>query len=141
MPGSRAMFAKMMKKKATKKKKSKYPEFLSIIELGCGCGELSSSLQVRGHSVYGIDVNEAAIQKARAKADANLRDDHKRSVYDLVSMRYGNVREIIEVLDEVLPWDEVEEEGRVERKTNPLHERVVAAENASAELWPEDVRK
>merc|ERR1712137_693202 len=53
----------------SKKKRCQYPEFLSIIELGCGCGELSSSLQLRGHSVCGIDVNEAAIQKARAKAD------------------------------------------------------------------------
>jgi len=62
----------------TKKKQCHYSEYLSILELGCGCGELSSSLQLRGHSVHGIDVNEAAIETAKAQVAANLRA-HQRT--------------------------------------------------------------
>lgn len=52
--------------------------YLSILELGCGCGELSSSLQLRGHTVHGIDVNEAAIEKAKALATKNLYTQQQR---------------------------------------------------------------
>ena len=55
-----------------KKKQCRYPEYLSILELGCGCGELSSSLQIRGHFVHGIDVNDAAIEMAKARTTENL---------------------------------------------------------------------
>lgn len=41
---------------------------LSILELGCGCGELSVSLHCRGHDVFGVDVNREAIETARRKA-------------------------------------------------------------------------
>lgn len=50
------------------KKQCHYPKYLSILELGCGCGELSLALQLRGHSIHGIDVNEDAIERARALA-------------------------------------------------------------------------
>ena len=81
--------------KIAKKKQNQYPEFLSIIEFGCGCGELSSSLQLRGHSVYGIDVNEAAIQRARATADANVQAQ-KRA--DTTSRDDGEIRAFGSVL-------------------------------------------
>ena len=54
--------------------------YLSIIELGCGCGELSSSLQLRGHTIRGIDVNKAAIEKAKALAAKNLQTQQQRRV-------------------------------------------------------------
>mmetsp|Transcript_19181 Transcript_19181/g.28369 ORF Transcript_19181/g.28369 Transcript_19181/m.28369 type:complete len:403 (+) Transcript_19181:152-1360(+) len=52
-------------KQGTSNKRKEGQRQLSILELGCGCGELSAALQLLGHNVHGIDVNEEAIQKAR----------------------------------------------------------------------------
>ena len=38
---------------------------LQILELGCGTGELATSLAEKGHRVVGIDVNEGAIEQAQ----------------------------------------------------------------------------
>jgi len=54
--------------------------YLSILELGCGCGELSSSLQLRGHTVHGIDVNEGAVEKAKALDAKKLHIQQQRRV-------------------------------------------------------------
>jgi cyclopropane fatty-acyl-phospholipid synthase-like methyltransferase len=40
----------------------------SVIDLGCGTGENALFLASRGHEVVGVDLVEAAIERARAKA-------------------------------------------------------------------------
>jgi len=57
-----------------------YPsKYLQILELGCGCGELASSLQLRGHLVHGIDVNEEAIEAAGALTAKNLNTQQRHT--------------------------------------------------------------
>lgn len=40
----------------------------SILDVGCGTGDNAIFFAQRGHSVYGIDIIEAAIERARSKA-------------------------------------------------------------------------
>jgi SAM-dependent methyltransferase len=47
-----------------------YPPAGPVLDVGCGSGDLALALARRGLQVLGIDVVEAAIAQARAKADA-----------------------------------------------------------------------
>ena len=62
-----------------KKQLSYSSRYLSILELGCGCGELARALQHRGHSVHGIDCNSGAIEVARTMA-AKALSAHQESI-------------------------------------------------------------
>jgi SAM-dependent methyltransferase len=70
----------------------------SVLDAGCGTGRVAIELSRRGHSVVGVDVDEAMLEAARAKApaldwlQADLADpglDFGR-VFDVVVMA-GNV--------------------------------------------------
>lgn len=54
---------------------------LQILELGCGTGELATSLAEKGHRVVGIDVNEGAIAQAQTfyqqRIASNYNDSNK----------------------------------------------------------------
>lgn len=39
-----------------------------VLDLGCGVGDVSHRLSARGFSVVGVDINEAALDRAREKA-------------------------------------------------------------------------
>jgi SAM-dependent methyltransferase len=43
----------------------------TVLDLGCGTGELALTLARRGHDVTGIDISPVAIARARAKAAAD----------------------------------------------------------------------
>ncbi|MBI2875756.1 MAG: class I SAM-dependent methyltransferase [Candidatus Tectomicrobia bacterium] len=45
-----------------------------ILDLGCGTGKLATDLAGRGYSVIGVDINEAAIRRAQARAAELFRD-------------------------------------------------------------------
>lgn len=47
-----------------------YPPMDPILDVGCGSGDLAIALATAGHSVTGIDFVEAAIARAREKAQA-----------------------------------------------------------------------
>ena len=47
-----------------------HPPAGTVLDVGCGPGDLAIALAQRGMQVLGIDVVEAAIEQARAKADA-----------------------------------------------------------------------
>jgi SAM-dependent methyltransferase len=47
-----------------------YPPTGSVLDVGCGTGELTIALARRGLTALGVDLAEAAIAQARAKADA-----------------------------------------------------------------------
>src|SRR5262249_10457101 len=49
---------------------NEYPPAGPVLDLGCGTGDLALALARRGLSVLGIDLDEAAIHQARAKAAA-----------------------------------------------------------------------
>src|SRR5678816_4822695 len=46
-----------------------HPPQSPVLDVGCGTGDLALSLAKQGLSVLGIDLAEAAIQQAKAKAD------------------------------------------------------------------------
>ncbi len=46
-----------------------YDKSLKIIDIGCGTGRHSIELTKRGYSITGIDLSEAQLRKARAKAE------------------------------------------------------------------------
>ncbi len=47
-----------------------FPPAGSVLDVGCGTGELALALARRGLAVMGVDFSEAAIAKARAKAES-----------------------------------------------------------------------
>src|SRR5262249_28371673 len=49
---------------------NEYPPAGPVLDLGCGTGDLAFALARRGLTVLGIDLAEAAIHQARAKAAA-----------------------------------------------------------------------
>src|SRR5262245_1213642 len=49
---------------------NEYPPAGPVLDLGCGTGDLALALARRGLTVLGIDLAEAAIHQARAKAAA-----------------------------------------------------------------------
>jgi SAM-dependent methyltransferase len=44
------------------------PEPASVLDAGCGTGRVAIELNRRGHAVVGVDVDEAMLEAARAKA-------------------------------------------------------------------------
>ncbi|HEU4886188.1 MAG TPA: methyltransferase domain-containing protein [Longimicrobium sp.] len=48
-----------------------YPPAGPVLDVGCGSGDLAIALAGRGVQVLGIDVVEAAIEQARAKAESH----------------------------------------------------------------------
>jgi len=56
-----------------------YPPTGPVLDVGCGTGELALALAKRGLTVLGVDLAEAAITQARAKA-AMIRPDASRLV-------------------------------------------------------------
>lgn len=64
-------------------------EKCSILELGCGCGELANSLHRRGHRVTGVDVNEGGIAQARLSCpDATFLVRDVRSIEAIQKNQY-----------------------------------------------------
>jgi ubiquinone/menaquinone biosynthesis C-methylase UbiE len=51
-----------------------YPPTGPVLDVGCGSGDLAIAVAQRGLQTLGIDVVEAAIEQARAKADAQAPD-------------------------------------------------------------------
>lgn len=51
-----------------------YPPTGPVLDVGCGSGDLAIALARRGVQAVGIDVVEAAIEQARAKAEAEPTD-------------------------------------------------------------------
>lgn len=47
-----------------------HPPRGTVLDVGCGSGDLAVALAQRGLTVLGIDIVDAAIERARAKADA-----------------------------------------------------------------------
>jgi SAM-dependent methyltransferase len=52
---------------------------LQILELGCGTGELATSLAEKGHRVVGIDVNEGAIVQAQTSYQQRIASNYNDS--------------------------------------------------------------
>jgi 2-polyprenyl-3-methyl-5-hydroxy-6-metoxy-1,4-benzoquinol methylase len=48
-----------------------YPPSGPVLDVGCGTGELALALAQRGLAVLGVDLEEVAITRARAKAAAH----------------------------------------------------------------------
>ncbi len=62
-----------------------FPPAAPVLEVGCGTGNLSLALAQRGLTVLGVDVAEAAIAQARAKAAAAGPEVNR-----LIEFRVGN---------------------------------------------------
>jgi SAM-dependent methyltransferase len=64
-----------------------YPPAGPVLEVGCGTGELALALAQRGLAVLGVDLAQAALLQARAKAAAATPE-----VGGLVEFRLGDAR-------------------------------------------------
>ena len=63
-----------------------FPERASILDAGCGTGQLSAPLIKSGHSVVGVDVSEAMLEVARRKLASG--DKARFEVGDVRSLRF-----------------------------------------------------
>lgn len=63
----------------------KYPLFESVLDVGCGAGDLAISIVQRGYSTLGIDLSEEAIEICKSKI-GSLQPEIQR----LIDFRVGN---------------------------------------------------
>ena len=77
-----------------------------VLDLGCGSGEIASHLAARGDTVWGVDVNAAALAQAAAHfADTRVADLEEAELVDLFPGLRFDVVLFADVLEHVRePW-------------------------------------
>jgi 2-polyprenyl-3-methyl-5-hydroxy-6-metoxy-1,4-benzoquinol methylase len=66
------------------------PRPLKVLDIGCGAGSVTAELVRRGHTVYGIEIQDEAIKRARARglqakmADLNQPIDFPDRFFDVI---------------------------------------------------------